>query len=154
MWSVAPLLGDSIDGLGNRSSNDNGEAVGTVGTNTESNCIVFNFVFNALIIGFLCVMIVLQKASSSRVAAFLLQFLMIADSILLISSFVVFGIFLGWGPNIGGGARSSFAKAQPYFVKYFQPFGYIAQSMTIWATVLLATNRYIAVCCPFVAYKL
>ena len=37
----------------------------------------------------------------------------------------------------------------PYIIKYVQPLGYMAQTATIWATVLLALNRYVAVCQPF-----
>ena len=33
--------------------------------------------------------------------------------------------------------------------KYINPFGYITQCCSIWITVLLAVNRFIAVCYPF-----
>jgi hypothetical protein len=34
------------------------------------------------------------------------------------------------------------------------PYAYIAQTATIWVTVLVAFNRYIAVCQPFKAARL
>jgi len=37
---------------------------------------------------------------------------------------------------------------------YLLPFAFIAQTATIWVTVLVAFNRYIAVCKPFKAARL
>jgi len=37
---------------------------------------------------------------------------------------------------------------------YLLPFAFIAQTATIWVTVLVAFNRYIAVCQPFKAARL
>ena len=39
----------------------------------------------------------------------------------------------------------------PYLVKYVNPVGCAVQSCAIWITVLLAVNRYVAVCRPFIA---
>jgi hypothetical protein len=41
-----------------------------------------------------------------------------------------------------------------YTRAYALPFAYIAQTATIWVTVLVAFNRYIAVCQPFKAARL
>jgi len=44
---------------------------------------------------------------------------------------------------------------QTFVVKvYLLPLAYIAQTGTIWVTVLVAFNRYIAVCQPFKAARL
>jgi len=42
----------------------------------------------------------------------------------------------------------------PYFKKYINPIGYITHSIVIWTVVLLAVNRWIAVCLPFKAHRL
>ena len=38
-------------------------------------------------------------------------------------------------------------------MKYVQPVGYMAHTLTIWITVLLAVNRYLAVCKPFLVHR-
>ena len=42
----------------------------------------------------------------------------------------------------------------PFLVKYLWPVGTVAHSCTIWLTVLLAANRYVAVCRPLHAPRL
>jgi len=37
------------------------------------------------------------------------------------------------------------------WVQYVNPMGYMTQCATIWLTVLIAVNRYVAICHPFKA---
>lgn len=41
----------------------------------------------------------------------------------------------------------------PFVVKYIQPLGYMSQTAAVWCTVLLAVNRYVALCLPFQACR-
>jgi len=41
----------------------------------------------------------------------------------------------------------------PILKRYVNPLGYTAQCCVIWITVLLAVNRYMAVCRPFTAKR-
>jgi len=63
--------------------------------------------------------------------------------------FVQMSVAFGLLPVVG---RIDVQKAiKPYLIKYINPVGYMVQSCTIWITVLLAVNRYVAICRPFVA---
>ena len=124
-------------------------------------CIVFGFVFFTLVIGTLSVLgilgnilsiVVLQKDDNNKVAAFLLQSLAVADSLVLMTSFVVLSIIYGMLPYVQQAEWASVII--PYIVKYIHPLGYMGQCATIWITVLLAVNRFIAVVKPFLTAKL
>lgn len=41
----------------------------------------------------------------------------------------------------------------PFVVKWIQPLGYMTQTAAVWCTVLLAVNRYVALCLPFQASR-
>lgn len=43
--------------------------------------------------------------------------------------------------------------ARPYFVRFVNPLGYMSQSATVWMTVLLGVNRFLAICYPFRASR-
>jgi hypothetical protein len=75
-----------------------------------------------------------------------------ADNSVLCVSFVVLTVFYGILPSTG--ATQTVASALPYVIKYVNPLGYVVQSCSIWMTVLLAFNRFIAVCRPFSASQL
>lgn len=135
---------------------DNGSNQGS----SEDPCSRFQFVLNAVVIAILCLVgltgnttaiIALRRDGQHHpVAAFLLQSLAVADNLVLAISFVVLTVFFGWLPLASAAAVN---KALPYLVKYVNPFGPIFQSWSIWITVILAVNRYVAVCRPFSAAK-
>ncbi len=83
---------------------------------------------------------ILQTTIGTTVATVLLQGLAIADNNLLLSS--LFVLSLGYGL----GYSDTYVN---YIVKYMQPIAYMAETATIWTTVLLALNRYVAICVPF-----
>ena len=120
------------------------------------NCIVFNFMFYTLLIGAISILgilgnilsiAVLQKDRNNRVAAFLLQSLAFVDTCVLLMSLFILSVIYGLFPYTG--QSNLVGKMIPYVVKYVHPVGYMAQCGTIWITVLLAVNRYIAIVKPF-----
>lgn len=129
--------------------------------NGAGDCIFFRFMFYTIIIGSLNILgilgnilsiAVLQRDQHNRVTAFLLQSLAAADSFVLIMSFLVLSVIYGLLPYMD---KSDWASvAIPYIIKYIHPLGYMCQSGTIWITVLLAINRYIAIVKPFLTVKL
>jgi len=135
-------------------------AIGNVAAGNVDDCIWFRFVVNTLLIGLLCVLglfgntmslFVLERDRRNRVAVFLLQSLATADNLVLTVAFVELSIVYGLLPVVG---RLDVQTASaPYLVKYVNPFGYMVQSCAIWITVLLAVNRYVAVCRPFVTAR-
>ncbi len=125
---------------------------------SDDQCVTFRIAFYFGIIGILCViglvgntvsMFVLQKDRSQTVASFLLQALAIADNSVLLTSVFVLGFCYGLLPHVADYQTTLAVIA--YTIKYIQPFGYISHTMTIWCTVLLALNRYVAICRPFQA---
>jgi len=80
-----------------------------------------------------------------------MQSLATADNLVLCVAFIELAIVHGLLPVVG---RQDVKQASaPYLVKYVNPLGCMVQSSAIWITVLLAVNRYIAVCRPFVATR-
>lgn len=117
----------------------------------------FQFVLNTVIVSLMCLLglvgntvsiLVLQRDRHNRVAVFLLQALAIADNSVLCLVFV--GLSVGYG-LLPVADRAAHVTFQPYVVKYINPLGNVAQSCVIWVTVLLAVNRYVAVCRPYSA---
>jgi hypothetical protein len=144
---------------------DNGTVTSSDVTNVSSSnrfddpCFRFEIIINTAVIGLLCVVglagntaaiLSLRRDRNNRVAVFLLQALNVADNSVLIVSFVVLTIFCGLLPAIDANLLNGLL---PYLIKYINPLGPFVQSCSIWITVLLAVNRYIAVCKPFHAVK-
>lgn len=137
----------------------NGTHLATVAASLQSSsslCLNFSFYLNTVLIGVLCLLglagntlsiLVLQRDKHNEVAAFLLQTLAVADNALLLVSLVVLSVFVGIGPLPS--ARTVVLPAVPYLKKYVNPIGYVTKCMTVWTTVLLAINRFLAVCKPF-----
>lgn len=128
--------------------------------NSGYTCHRFRFWLNAVVIAILCLVglagnttaiIALRRDGQHHpVAAFLLQSLAVADNLVLLISFVVLTVFFGWLPLADA---ATVDKVLPYVITYVNPFGPIVQSWSIWITVMLAVNRYVAVCRPFSAAK-
>ena len=127
----------------------------------DDPCSRFRFWLNAVVIAVLCIVGLTGNTAAifalrsdrhhHRVAAFLLQSLALADNLVLLISFVVLTVFFGWLPLADGSVTVT--RALPYVIKYVNPFGPIVQSVSIWITVALAVNRYVAVCMPYSAVK-
>ena len=126
----------------------------------------FRFWFATVVIGFLCLLglvgntlsiLVLQKDNHNRVACFLLQALACADSGVLLINLVVMSLIFGLLPYLGDKNvwlnQQTLGMLEAYIVKYVNPIAYMAQCCTIWTTVLLAINRYVAICRPFRVQK-
>ena len=123
----------------------------------NASCASFRFVFNSVVIGLLCVigltgnaisMVVLRSDRRNRVAVFLLRSLAVADSLTLVVALVVLTVFYGILPESD---PSTVLAARPYFIRFVHPIGYVAESATVWLTVLLGVNRYLSICRPFLA---
>ena len=80
-----------------------------------------------------------------------LQSLAVADNFVLIFSLIILSCIVG--PIQIPSTRPTFRCVIPYVKKYINPWGYITQCWSIWITVLLAINRFIAVCCPLVSKR-
>ena len=120
----------------------------------------FLFVFYTLVMGPVCLMglvgntvsiHVLSKDRNHRVVTFLLKCLAMADNLVLLVSFVTLSMIYGLLHYVKG--MAFLLSTRPYVVKFVHPIGYISQTLTIWLTVLLAINRYIAICRPFDVHK-
>ena len=126
-----------------------------------SHCETFNFAIYGLVLGTFCLLgisgntlsiFVLQRDKNNEVASFLLQALAVADNSVLLLSFIILSLCYGIVPYTSG--SGAIRPVYPYVVKFVHPLGYMAQTLTVWTTVLLAINRFIAVCRPFHATTL
>ena len=120
------------------------------------SCLEFPFIIGC-IIGVVCLVgvggncvsfAIFQKMSVKSSTIYLFQALSIIDNVLLICMFPIFFF-------------ENFLKYTKLFTSYFDcgylfigrmifyPFSNISQLATVWVTVLVALNRYIAVCKPY-----
>lgn len=111
---------------------------------------IFGLIVAFGLIGNTLSFVVLQWERRNKVATFMLQALAMADNLFLITTgfaqiFAAFGLVY----NI-----DTYNAAVPYLQTYVWPLVHITQFGTIWMTVLIAGNRYIAICQPFQAHKL
>lgn len=117
---------------------------------------VMLFAINSVGAGILCVLgllgngisfaILSQDRTTSPVAAFLLESLSMADSVFLVIWLLQFSVkdfFTFFGLD------RTFSVAYIYTRAYTYPLAFIAQTATIWLTVLIAASRYVAVCIPY-----
>ncbi len=121
------------------------------------SCYAFEFYLYSVAMGVLGVLglignslsfMVLRKDRGTPVATFLLQVLAVADNCFLviwIISYSVKNYFRFMNPEAAG------SPAWLYTRVYTFPLLYIAQTETIWLTVVVALNRYMAVCMPYKA---
>ena len=127
--------------------------------NPDETCKTFLFIIYVLVFGSIGViglmgntlsLIVLNWEKRNLVATFLLQALCVSDNLFLATNLFVqvfsgLGIYKKW---------PVYEDTQPYLMVYVWPFIHITQFGTIWMTVLVAANRYIAICRPFEAHRL
>lgn len=165
MDSISPDFSSSTTGVLSRQSH--GNLSGSFGPSSHHSsdvnlfeaCSGFQFFLNTVFLGVLCIFgfvgntisfLVFQRDRHNRVPVFLLQSLVVADNSVLCTSFIALSVFYGLVPVSGKDAGK---LASPYIIRYLNPLACVAQSCTIWITVLLAINRYLAVCRPFTSQK-
>src|SRR6218665_971240 len=120
---------------------------------SEVACGVFTLVTYVFVFGLLCLFglignslsfAVMRMDRRIHVAAFLLQVMAITDNAFLVTTGFsqIFTALLIYAGRLDH-------PVMPYMYKYIQPLVHITQLGTVWITVLVAFNRYIAICRPF-----
>ncbi len=121
---------------------------------------VFFFIIYGPMWGIVCIFglignslafIVLHKFSKNNVATFLLKTLSITDNLFLLTALV---IQMYPAMVLSFGLEEHLIPIYPYLQTYAWPLAHMSQMGTVWMTVLVATNRYIAVCHPLQAPRL
>ena len=121
-------------------------------------CLFMRFVMHSVFAGIICMvgilgntlsMVVLGKDSQSPVATFMLQWLAGADNLFLIL----------WAIHQSLTALVKYGEVNVHiawtFVRvYTYPVLFIAQTATIWMTVVIAASRYVSVCIPYRASQI
>ncbi|ELU05278.1 hypothetical protein CAPTEDRAFT_206907 [Capitella teleta] len=140
--------------------NTTGYNVSTPGASPQIACqlpIAFNITVNVILVSTICIlglagntlsMIVLHRERGNRVPVLLLQALAVADNACLVLTLIYVPFILGILPSLPRYSNTVRTVAV-YFRKYVEPLAHMAQTATIWMVVLLAANRYIAICQPF-----
>ena len=123
----------------------------------KTDCQLFKFMLYTAVMGLLCCLgfigntisfLVLRRDCSTPVASFLLQALAIADNAFLLLWMIHYSL------------RELIRYIEPdalldlmwmYPRVYTFPILYMAQTQTIWLTVVIAINRFMAVCLPYKA---
>ena len=123
-------------------------------------CLLYTFIMYSVIMGTMCILglignavafLVFWKDKLKTSTSFLFQGLSFVDMVMLVIAIPVYTIppFVQYTSLF-----SSFQLIEPYFLVYVLPLAFISQTATIWLTVLVCVNRYIAVCKPYQASRL
>ena len=94
---------------------------------------------------------VLHRYSSKNVATFLLKALAVSDNLFLVTALFVQTLT---AMLMSFGKEEVLVPIYPYIQTYIWPVTHMIQMGTVWMMVLVATNRYIAVCKPLHAPQL
>ena len=123
-------------------------------------CKLYAFIVCTIIIGLLCIFgaignitafAVFWKDNIKTSSSFLFQGLSFIDTVLLVTVFPIYCL----EPIVEyTGYFQGFYHIRPFVLVYMYPMAMTAQTITIWVTVLVAVNRYIAVCKPYSASRL
>ena len=123
-------------------------------------CLLYMFILCTVVIGLLCILgsignitafFVFWKDNIKTSSSFLFQGLSFIDTVLLITAFPIYCL----EPIVlYTGVFQEFKIIQPFVLVYMFPAAMTAQTITIWVTVLVGVNRYIAVCKPYSASRL
>lgn len=136
------------------------QEVGPEDTPDTPDCKTYKFVINVVVIGIVCIIgllgnivafIVFCKDTVKTSSSFLFQALSLIDSALLILVFPLYCVteLFHYTELI-----PKYALVYPFVLVAVYPCAIVAQTSTIWVTVLVGVNRYIAVCKPYQAPRL
>ena len=153
-----PILSDNLLKDINDYNSTNQSVAETVPNVSESaNCYPFEFYLYTVAMGLLCLFglvgnsisfLVLQKDRGTPVATFLLQVLAVVDNIFLLLWMIHYSVksyLRVYEATTDLGATWLYIRVVTF------PLLYMAQTETIWLTVVIALNRYMAVCLPYKA---
>ena len=141
----------------NQSNLTNMEETSQKSVTDQTACFAFQFFLYTVAMGILGMLglignsmsfMVLRKDRGTPVATFLLQVLAIADNCFLLLWIITYSVknYLRYMCP-----EATHQPAWMYIRVYTFPFLYMAQTETIWLTVVIALNRYMAVCMPYKA---
>ena len=127
----------------------------------DDTCALTNFdiILNVLLVGSISLFGIIGNSlsvyalnydRSNKAAVMLLQSLACSDSVLLVLMFITISLFSVIFPSA---CRHKYSHILVYCYKFVNPVGYMAQAATIWMTVLIAMNRFVAICKPFEAAR-
>ena len=150
---IATTMARHANSLWNRSDDD-------VDWSLTRSCDLYSFIIYTVIVGTLVVFgvignsfafFVFWKDNIKTSASFLFQGLSFVDSLLLVTIFSIYTIpsFVTYTSWLQG-----YQAIFPYVGVCMYPLMRTAQTASIWVTVLIAVNRYIAVCLPYKASRL
>ena len=157
-WNASVISVD-INSTGNQTTNlDDEDYDNDDGVRLSPACQLYNFVMYAVVIGLICLLglvgnilafVVFCRDKVKTSTSFLFQGLSVIDTMLLVAAFPLYSVtnFLEY--------TGLSTERETFNVKvHLLPVAFIAQTSTIWVTVLVGFNRYIAVCKPFKAARL
>ncbi|ELT93072.1 hypothetical protein CAPTEDRAFT_225752 [Capitella teleta] len=129
----------------------------------HKSCAMYTFVMVAVITGILCVFglignivafCVFRYDKMKTSTSFLFQGLAVIDSILLVVSIPLYSIREFESFYCSDCEPNAFKNAITVFLVHVFPIAMTAQTATVWVTVLVGFNRFIAVCKPYKAPRL
>ena len=144
-------------------TSDNVTSVTTTFRKITPQCTLFRFILYSVVCVALCLIgffgnavsyMVLQKDKSSPVASILLQSLAIADNAFLflwMAHYPLHSLHSHFYSSAIRGTNNQLQVALLYLRVYSFPLLFMTQTQTIWLTVIIAANRFIAVCLPYSA---
>ena len=115
----------------------------------DSTCQLYMFIMDTLVVGMICLVgiignsftfAIFWKGKFNTTTAFLFMCQSLTDSAVLINAFAWSSIthFVVFTVCMKG-----FWKIYPYIIVYVFPLQSVAQTATVWVTVLIAVNRYV-----------
>ena len=120
----------------------------------DSICQLYMFITDTVVVGMICLVgiignsftfAIFWKDKFNTTTSFLFICLSLTDLAVLLTAFVWSSIthFV-----IKTGCTQGFWKIYPYIIVYVFPLQSVAQTATVWVTVLIAVNRYVTVFLP------